>query len=142
MPETVSIRDAVRTVVAETTKAMAEHVPGIGLADIQMASATLQSATAMALLYVGDQIREQVEVQRQQLEQQKLTNVLTAIGRSNGAGGDMLGRDLEEAAVEYIRARIGDIVNPTPESESSGFDRDSELEEFDGFKQMSGGGGE
>jgi hypothetical protein len=142
MSEPATIREIVKKVVTDTTGTMAKHTPGIGLADIQMASATLQAATAMALLYVGDQIREQVEVQRQQLEQQKLTNVLAAIGRSDGAGGDMLAWDLEEAAVEYVRARIGDIVNPTAESESGGFDRDSELEEFDGFKQMSGGGGE
>ncbi|NKY47994.1 hypothetical protein [Nocardia cerradoensis] len=92
MPEPVSIRDAVRTVVAETTKTMAAHVPGIGLANIQMASATLQSATAMALLYVGDQIREQVEVQRQLVEQQKLTNAIAAYDATDEAYDPILTR--------------------------------------------------
>jgi hypothetical protein len=146
MPEPEDHTQAFRTAAIDTIRPVIDHMANqdarFNIVDIQGVQNLINAGTAWAMLYVGDQIRAHVEVQSWSVEQQKLANVLAAIGRSDGAGGDMLGRDLEEAAVEYIRARIGDIVNPTPESESSGFDRDSELEEFDGFKQMSGGGGE
>lgn len=112
MSESTDLRRVALQSTGETSKLMADHAHGMGLADIQAIRATHQASSTMALLYVGDQIAEQVEVQRQLLEQHRLANVLAAIGRT-----ELLDWETEQAAAEYVRARIGDIVNPESETD-------------------------
>jgi hypothetical protein len=114
-----SLRDLALTITAGVTKAMGD-INRLNVADVGLAAATVQGAAVLALVHVSDQIRAQVEVQRQQLEQQKLANVIAAFQ----AGIDKerhwleVGYDDKAAAADYVRARIGDIVNPRPESET------------------------
>ncbi len=119
MPEPKDARALAEATIVDTAKIIAE-CDGISLVDIQAVHATLQSASAIALLYVGDQIREQVEVLRQQLEQQRLANVIAAFQAGIGREDNWLemGYDDTAAAASYVRAQIGDIANPLPESET------------------------
>jgi hypothetical protein len=72
-----------------------------------------QRANAHALLAITAHLGELVE-------QRKLTNVLTAVqaGILTEDHWLELGYDDKAAVGEYVRARIGDIVNPRPESET------------------------
>ncbi|MBF6277030.1 hypothetical protein [Nocardia nova] len=103
-----SLRALALTITAGVTQAMGE-VPRMNVADVGLAAATIQGAAVLTLVHAGDQIRELVE-------QQKLTNVIAAL--TMDADRTPLNWDTESAAQDYIQARIGDIVNPRPESEN------------------------
>lgn len=106
-PGAAPLRQAVFHNIQLTLTTMGEN--SMNIADIQAMSNVMQVATAQALLYVGDQIGEQVK-------QQKLANVIASIDRTTGTDVALLGWDTEQNAAAYVRARIGEIV--TPESET------------------------
>ncbi|MGW5514631.1 hypothetical protein [Nocardia africana] len=89
------------------------RIPGLEPTDT---AAFATTATAHALLALEARLGEQLEVQRQQLEQQRLANVLTAFGTASEES--LINYSDLTAAEKYVRDRIGAIVKPAPESEN------------------------
>ncbi|WP_406234964.1 hypothetical protein [Nocardia sp. NBC_01009] len=74
-------------------------------------AALASEATAHALLAVAARLGEVVE-------QQCLANVIAAIGAVRSGSTGLVNWDDAKAAETYVRAHIGDIVNPDPNGDT------------------------
>jgi hypothetical protein len=87
---------------------------GDRVAAMQVTGISATVSQSAALLYLGDQMRANVEVTRALVDQQTLANVIAI---ANPFESVLVNREDEHAVEAYVRARIHDIVNPAAAGE-------------------------